>query len=693
MPTADLRYRVGMVHAKRSPEDPLISESGEGVTDTDPSSPSHGGGAKRGEKRSLLIVEDSIEDQQTYQRLMTQHRKDDFVITMTDSGAGGLELFQTSNPDCVLLDYILPDFDGLEFLDRLGKISGTDCLPVIMLTGLGNEAVAVEAMKRGAQDYLVKSTLTPHLLRLAVQNAIEKVALRHRIRELAQAKTDFLSTASHELRTPLTIIREFVALVRDGITGPVTNDQAEGLDTALKNCDRLGTLINSILDLQRLESGAQRLNRGRVDITQILSRCVHDFLPVCRKKSQDCKFADTGTILNVLADPDAITQAVVNLIGNAHKFTPEGGRIQVSAMRSDENPDFLKIDVADTGEGISPDDVDRIFEKFSQVESGHGTGTRGTGLGLAIVRTIVTRHDGDITLVSTPGKGSTFSFTLPIYSEAKHLVALSRDARWAAHAHNKELCITLVKLVTGGPDPLGASAGGTIALLARLDQAIRHTLRKKNDVSLILPSEAMLAITTEMDGASGMDPVRQRIANAIVGETGGAYTAQIATGMVTPYLRVEDTLAALRQHLVAVETDRTQPRVLIINGNPSLSHELDLALAQSNLGLIVVLAADGYEGCLRYGSLAPDLVILDVASVKGSAKQILHHLKAASSGHEIKVLLTSVSAGEHQLMSELGASAVLIGPIEIPRIIEWVARLLDLTLPTTRSNDIVPMIG
>jgi signal transduction histidine kinase len=638
--------------------------------------------------RSLLIIEDDLDDQELYRRLIAENRSDDFVVTTTDSVMDGLALYQTLSPDCVLLDYNLPDYNGLEFLERLGRIRDSECLPVIMLTGLGNESVAVEAMKLGAQDYIAKRVLTPHLLRMAVKNAIEKIALRQRVKQLDRAKSDFLSIASHELRTPLTIIREYISLVRDGVTGPVTNVQADGLDTALNNCDRLGTLLNDILDLQRLESGAQRVHRVSIDLVELLARCVHDFTPVCQRRGQQCELQQSDNLPHVLCDPDAITQVVVNLISNAHKFAPDGSRILIRAAADKLNPALVRISVTDNGVGIRKEDQAQVFEKFTQFEQQSGPGSRGTGLGLAIVKNIVELHDGTIQLDSTPGVQTTFSFTLPAYSEYRHIASQVGDARRAAHSLNRELCVTLVKVL---PDPLrrtGAPVQDRNVILASLEKEILRALRRTSDTIVILPSERTISITTEVEEIAAVDAVRQRISMAVSGGLTDRHTVQIASGVVQVNADIEEYLFVLRQELRTLDATHKMPTVLIIKHNKKVSEEIEATFGRAHFSLLVASAEDGYEGCLQFGNLEPDLVVIDAGSCDGNVEQVLSRLKTASSGRSVKTVLTSVGIEQQQKLAELGATAILVGQTEIPRIVEWVTRLLELKVAADEPGQV-----
>lgn len=226
----------------------------------------------------ILIIDDSTEDRLTYKRLLSGQEEISYEFIEADNGEDGIELFKAESPDCTLLDYNISGMTGFDVLSMLRETYPNLDLPIVMLTGEGNEKIAVKAMKMGAQDYLSKSNLSFEGLYLAIDKTVKKIALQRKAKELESIKSDFLSTASHELRTPLTIIKEFISLVRDEVTGPITVEQKECLTTAYQNCNRLGNLINDVLDLQRIEAGNPGLHRSQVKLTKLLDSCGRGFL-------------------------------------------------------------------------------------------------------------------------------------------------------------------------------------------------------------------------------------------------------------------------------------------------------------------------------------------------------------------------------------------------------------------------------
>jgi two-component system phosphate regulon sensor histidine kinase PhoR len=241
------------------------------------------------------------------------------------------------------------------------------------------------------------------------------VAVLHdvtREKEIAQMKTDFVSNVSHELRTPLSSIKAYVEMLIDGEASD-DKTRREFYDIIAGESDRLSRLIDNILNISRIESGVVRVVREPISLTEVAKQVLDVLLPQARLK--DIKLVDrlAPVYHQVEADKDMIYQAVLNLGGNALKYTPQGGTVTLSAS-VDERRGVALVEVSDTGVGISPEDLPHIFDKFYRVQS-HTKMAKGTGLGLTLVKHIVeTVHDGKLSVTSETGKGSTFSFELPI---------------------------------------------------------------------------------------------------------------------------------------------------------------------------------------------------------------------------------------------------------------------------------------
>lgn len=248
-------------------------------------------------------------------------------------------------------------------------------------------------------------------------------------KEVDRMKSEFISTTSHELRTPLATIKESVMLVLDGVAGTVSPEQNRFLKMAKKNIDRLATLINDLLDISKIESGKMALKITTCNIIEIIERALEPMRILAMENGLVINEEYEEMLPSVECDADKIIQVLTNLVGNAIKFTSAGGSISVKAskcqsvkgnfidkIKGGKNTfrDFLVISVRDTGMGIDKNDFPKLFVKFGQLDGSLTRRSGGTGLGLAICKELIQMHGGEIWVESEAGKGSTFSFTLPV---------------------------------------------------------------------------------------------------------------------------------------------------------------------------------------------------------------------------------------------------------------------------------------
>jgi two-component system sensor histidine kinase GlrK len=224
-------------------------------------------------------------------------------------------------------------------------------------------------------------------------------------------KSDFLSTMSHELRTPLTSIKEGISLLRDGIGGTLGEKQKRLLNILTAETHRLIGLVNSLLDLSKMEAGMMTYHFEAGNLPPLIQRAMMEMVPLVEAKRIRLEAGMNEGLPNVNMDGDRILQALRNLIGNAVKFTPEEGRIRVFARPTNGG---VEVSVEDTGPGIPKENMTTIFERFRQVPGKSSNSMKGTGLGLAIVKHIITAHGGKVWAESHPGRGSTFIFVLPL---------------------------------------------------------------------------------------------------------------------------------------------------------------------------------------------------------------------------------------------------------------------------------------
>jgi signal transduction histidine kinase len=240
-----------------------------------------------------------------------------------------------------------------------------------------------------------------------------------RLRELDRLKSDFLGNVSHELRTPLASIKGFVDNLLDGVAGPLAERQRYYLGRVRDNADRLGRMVGDLLDLTRIEAGKIELSPEALDAGEAATEAVESFRPVARGRGVDLGL-DLAAAPPVWADRDKLQQVLTNLVSNAVKFTPGGGRVTVRVGPRPGPGRAARLEVADTGPGIPPGERDRVFDKFYQLARVDGERPIGTGLGLTIARHLVDLHGGRIWVETAAGPGSTFVVELPAAGEGGH---------------------------------------------------------------------------------------------------------------------------------------------------------------------------------------------------------------------------------------------------------------------------------
>jgi signal transduction histidine kinase len=253
---------------------------------------------------------------------------------------------------------------------------------------------------------------------LTIDNAMLIAELKRKNIELervSRIKTEFLATMSHELRTPLTAIIGFSELLLEEVMGHLTADQRESLREVLVNGENLLHLINGLLDLAKIESGKMELSIGPVSMIDLLERVQRMIASLVQKKGHHLEIEIERSFPLIYADERKVQQILLNLLSNAIKFTPDGGRIRVAVLcrQRGGQGEELEVSVADNGVGIQKEDLKTIFESFRQADSSYTREYQGTGLGLALVKQFVELHGGKIWVESEPGKGSTFTFSIP----------------------------------------------------------------------------------------------------------------------------------------------------------------------------------------------------------------------------------------------------------------------------------------
>jgi PAS domain S-box-containing protein len=488
----------------------------------------------------ILIIDDCPEDRELYRRLLSDDPVQGYEFVETESGEEGLTLCSAQRPDCVLLDYRLPDLEGLEVLASLRSVDGFVPVPVVMLTAFGDDSLDEQAMHAGAQDYLAKKQVTGVLLRQAIRHAIERHRLRTTFRELEnraqqaiesselryrrlfetakdgifilnadsgeitdvnpflvellgytreellgkrlwevsplkdiaanqdafrklqereyvryehlpletqhgrrvdvefvsnvyqlggegiiqcnvrdisarkeleRLRADFLAMLTHDIKNPLAVIYGYVDLLREVGLSPEAGEFVARIGNSAQT---VLSLVTNYLDLSKIESGRLTLTRRPVVLPLLLEGLIEPYEAEAMRRQVALVVQFDPTLPRVDGDPLAMERIFANLLHNAFKFTPNGGRITVSA-----GPDQGRVAVAvtNTGPGIAPDEIPSLFRRYQQTATGRER--RGAGMGLFIVKSLAEAHGGTVEVKSTPGVETRVAVFLPVATTSR----------------------------------------------------------------------------------------------------------------------------------------------------------------------------------------------------------------------------------------------------------------------------------
>jgi two-component system, sensor histidine kinase and response regulator len=367
------------------------------------------------EIKILLVDDDEIDRMMVCRSLKSADF--DVQIMEAENCAEAISEIQKQEYDCALLDYRLPDGDGLKLVVQIRALNIK--IPLIVLTGQGDDQIAVALLKAGASDYLSKSRVSPGRLAQVMQNALRihraereaEIANQQR-EELLKQREDFISRLTHDMQTPLFAANRMLQFFQEGVYGEIPPAVNQRMSVMIRSNHNLLQMVSNIVEVYSLEAQEKRPSFDQCDIKDILKEVVQELSPLVVQKQIDLnlKVQDQDLYI-VLGNCLELRRVFINLIGNSIKFT-DAGHIHVTLSHGDEHPRTIVITVEDTGPGIAQELQDSLFERFR-----YGNHKRSnTGLGLYLSRRILESHQGSISLQSELSVGSTFTIRLPEYA-------------------------------------------------------------------------------------------------------------------------------------------------------------------------------------------------------------------------------------------------------------------------------------
>lgn len=355
-----------------------------------------------------LMIDDDREIVQAVRRNLGNSKSEHFEIESAGTVEEGERLLDQSSYDVILLSLCMFCGAGKPCLDPFIKKASS--IPVVVLSDREEEQTALDAVRSGAQDYLIKEDIEAGRLEYSLKYSIGKMAADNRAKETAKLKSNFISIVSHELRTPLTAIKQSVRILADGMAGFLNEDQRSIIDVTSRNVERLEKLISDILTYQQFQNGKTNLRISRNDINDAIMGVYERIRREIERKGLEFVLDLAPENVKSEFDWQKMVEALQHIISNAVEFTDKG-RITVSS-RYENNT--VVVRVSDTGPGIVKEDIDKIFCLFEQLGSINDRKTGGVGIGLALTKEIVELHGGKLWVESEVGKGSVFSLLLPV---------------------------------------------------------------------------------------------------------------------------------------------------------------------------------------------------------------------------------------------------------------------------------------
>lgn len=413
-----------------------------------------------GNQINVLLIEDDPGDSALLTKAL-QRTNLNATLVWEQTLNAGIARLESERIDIVISDLSLPDCVGADIVSSIQEIARST--PVVVLTGLDDSNLAAQLIDCGAEEFLVKGDVTDTGLRRAISHSLQRHESNARIRnllveveaqsELLQTKNaklaklydqahEFVDNVSHEFRTPLTVIKDYVALVREGLVGEVNPEQARLLNIAEDRANDLNTMVEDMLDVSKLESGLLGAWRKECEFKEI-TRYVADSL---RRKAEVKNVRLTWQIADdlpaIYCDPEKASRVIMNLVMNAIKFCGNPGIVTISVI-ADHDSNEVRVAISDNGSGIDEQHLSIIFGRFQQLGQSVRSSTNGFGLGLNIARELVDLNFGQIDVESTVGQGSCFSFTIPF---AEPLEILKRYLNQVARSDDSstptpEICI------------------------------------------------------------------------------------------------------------------------------------------------------------------------------------------------------------------------------------------------------------
>jgi len=662
----------------------------------------------------ILTIDDSL----TYLEFLSEHLEaEGYEVHKCTSGQDGLDQILNESFDCILVDLMMPSIDGIEVCRRINAMRSKLDRPlvVLMLTAQENKEDLTRALEAGADDFVGKSSdmavlkgrIRALLRRKTFQEENQRILEELKNKELEtvraraekeaaevrgalveqleitaedlkrsraalliakeaaeqanKAKSEFLANMSHELRTPLNSVIGFANVLLKNKAGNLRADDVNFLERIQVNGKHLLGLINQILDLSKVEAGRAELELSRVSLGVLVHETVAQLEGQYRDKEVRLLTDLPDALAEIQTDQSKLKQIIINLVGNAFKFTHKGTvTVRVAAESQSRRP--VRIDVVDTGIGIPTDRLDAIFEAFQQADASTTRTYGGTGLGLTISRALCQLMDYRLVVTSEVGKGTTFSILLVPESEGEMIAEQSGlpepvPAAAAAHAAKTlpvgdlgALRDKLILIIDDESDArvllmqLIESYGCRVIAATSGEQGLRMAREFDPDlitVDLIMPQMDGWQVVKELKNDARLKDIPVVVVSVVARERAGKILG--AVDVVEKPLIHEDLIAVISRNLVGGKS-----KVLVIDDDPDARRIVTACLAEE--GVQTETATNGREGLDVLQRFSPDLIFLDLIMPEMDGISFLDHLRADSQHcHLPVVVITAKHLTPHEI--------------------------------------------
>lgn len=610
------------------------------------------------EKARILVMDDEqgILDLLTYE--LGSHG---YSVDKAHNGLEGIEKIKKEKYNIVISDVKMPKLGGLDALVAIKEIDPN--VEVIMTTGFGTIDMAVECMKKGAYDFVSKPYNLDELCS-RINKALEKQNLTSELislKELHRLKSEFLANTSHELRTPMNAIVGYTNLLLDGIYGQLTEKQATALRRIDVGANNLLQLINNILDVSKLSAGKINLFLEDFSFNELLSDVTGMMDALAREKNISLKLVTLDKPKSVISDKTRIKQILINLIGNAIKFT-NTGTVTVSARilgpQSSKN-DFesVLIEVKDTGIGIKPEYMNIIFEEFRQGDASTTREYGGTGLGLTIAKKLTELMGGKITVTSKIDEGSVFTVILPLKARLPKTTIESMASLAPARQQPVDDGKKIVLVIDDSPEAhkllkdsltgsefrmVGALSGDEGIALAKQLKPFAITL------DILMPYRDGWSVLQELKSDPATSAIPVVIISVIDNKTLG-FSLGVADYLLKPFER-----KTLIERLDKLRIAKNQ-KILIVDNDIELNTVMKMLL--TNAGYNVSSVLSGQEALDTLAKDKPDIMLLDLMMPGVSGFDVLEAIHKNPALSAIRVIIMTAKSLTKNELEELNKHA------------------------------------